>query len=532
MGLTKNESIYLILTFLFAFFLACILLLIKIKFKDSTFISIFFAMFFLTFYFFQPFLLCLDQLKAYTLYYSSEKPDLGIHSFMQWEFEIVGYTGTLFSNVILPIHTDYFISGYETRCQKFKDAIIRFFKKKQRIAYFVIFVLYVIISYITYLAKGKDKDIEEKSFGAAKFLLNCLVLLDFFKALWYLGAYFPLLINQLRIEWDTLKKTNYYVQLSDTISETLEEDKKKQKKYLAEIYFIIILKAWGVIQKEEDKKLINKAESNKDNYETHSDDKKEKKKELIEEENNLEEEINEKNYKVKYANAFRKLKKVSTKIPKKFYEWNRIIDKAEQTNSRCYNLFPIIMFLFGLSTFIFEISLLFYDYEGLSPSLDFTSDYFSSLFISYLYFVAVYYSVLQKNSLTSTNIYGIKQSDSLCLLNFSEKISGLITPLSFLCIGTKAMGIFELRDKLSFMETFSIPIVENLFIEMKFDEVYNMYISIRLLVISIAFISTLTLKGVAIRNCCKEDSYFINWKINDKNFCVLCDCKSDKKQDN
>ena len=38
---------------------------------------------------------------------------------------------------------------------------------------------------------------------------------------------------------------------------------------------------------------------------------------------------------------------------------------------------------------------------------------------------SIYYSVVTTNCLTKQNLYGIRQSDSLCLLKFTETISGL-----------------------------------------------------------------------------------------------------------
>ena len=44
-----------------------------------------------------------------------------------------------------------------------------------------------------------DKEVEKYSSEAANFILNAIQLPGYFEALWYLGAYFPLLICQLRV---------------------------------------------------------------------------------------------------------------------------------------------------------------------------------------------------------------------------------------------------------------------------------------------------------------------------------------------
>ena len=78
MNLSSTENIYLVISFIFSLVLACLLILVRINYKDSSISSIFFAVFFLTFYFYQPLLLIVDRLKAYTLYYSQEKPHFDI----------------------------------------------------------------------------------------------------------------------------------------------------------------------------------------------------------------------------------------------------------------------------------------------------------------------------------------------------------------------------------------------------------------------------------------------------------------------
>ena len=175
------------------------------------------------------------------------------------------------------------------------------------------------------------------------------------------------------------------------------------------------------------------------------------------------------------------------------------------------------MLVLGLFILAFEISLSLHEYNNIRNPLEFSDDFFFSICISLMYFAVMYYSVLRKNCLTEQNLYGRKQSDSLCLLNFTETISGLIEPLSFLFIGTKALGIFDLRDNITFMDSFDMPIIENIYIGIEFKDAYNSYISMRLIIMAVAFFLTLTLNRVKIPKCCKKDEYYINVKINDMN---------------
>ena len=187
MGLSTIEYTYLIISFVFSFLLACILILIKVDWKEFPICSVFFAVLFLSFYFYQPLLLIIDRLKSYTLYYSLEKPHFDIEDFLENEYVIIGYIGTAFSNFILPIHIDINISGYDTLRQRFWDAIKRFFKKK--IWFLFIAAIYIILSFILYKVKDNNEEIEKKSKELPFFLLNCLIIKDFFKAIWLLFSF-------------------------------------------------------------------------------------------------------------------------------------------------------------------------------------------------------------------------------------------------------------------------------------------------------------------------------------------------------
>lgn len=509
MGLNKYEYYYLIFCFIISFILACLLLLIRINFSESSCVSILFALFFLTFYFYQPFLICIDRLKSYVSYYSLEKPKFDISYFLKYEFQIIGWVGTGFSNFILPMHKDYILSGYGSRCGKVKDVICRLFKKWR--FKIVLLLIYIIVSYILYRIKDKDKDIEEKSIGLADFLKNCLILLDFFKALWYLGAFFPLLISQLKIECDSCKCPEYYNQLINNIDISIQNDQKKLIKCFEELYYISITFIKNNIRRLQVSDLLN---SIKESQEILKIKLPETEKELEDINKKLKEEVNADNFEEKIISGIRAMIKRLSKIPRKIYERANLYREINNKNNCFYYIFAISMVVFGTVTIGFELTLYFIDYNQISSPRNFTYDYIWAFVISFFYFAVLYYAILKKNSLTQQNLYGIKQSDTLCLLNFTEEISGMITPLSFLFVGTKAMGIFQLRDYMTFMETFDMPLVENIFITLNFKDIYYMYISIRLIVIAVSFVCTFFLNTIEINCCC---CCKFKWKINDRN---------------
>ena len=522
MGLSYFENYYLILSFIYAFLLACVLILIKVDWKKASISSVFFAVFFLTFYFYQPLLLIIDRLKSYTLYYSIEKPHFEIEDFLRNEYVIIGYVGTAFSNFVLPIHTDINISGYDTIRKRFVDAIKRYAKKKKW--YLVIIVSYAILSFILYKIRDNDEEIEKKSIELVPFLLNCLIIVDFFKTIWLLGAFFPILMGELRVELNINEwrcnyiedSTNDYVKmLQNNINEYLDKDIEVLGEAYKNVFYIIHNINNDYCRRTEILDLLKEIKENQDNYKIKLDDEKEIEK--------LVKQFDGKNHEDELASGVRKLIKAKSKIPRKIYESKDI--KERRKNGTWKVCFPLLFIIIGVAFFIigFEISLCFYDYENLSSPLNFSFNIVWSFFITFLYFILIYYSFLHKNSLTSQNIYGIMQTDTLCLLKFSENISGLITPVSFLAIGTKALGIFALRDNLTFMQTFDIPLVENIFISLKFDDIYDSYISIRMMIVLCSFFMTFLLNSFRVPLCCKKDKYIINWKINDRNQSVIFD---------
>ena len=140
-------------------------------------------------------------------------------------------------------------------------------------------------------------------------------------------------------------------------------------------------------------------------------------------------------------------------------------------------------------------------------------------FIKFAFFVILYFSSIKLNSLTEQNIYGNKQSDTICLLEFAKNISGLITPLSLITLdkNTKNISFDKTKNNIIFLRNFGIPLVENYFINVKFQDVYFIYTTIKVIIFIISFILSFFKHSITIKICGKE----FKFKINDKNdkFC-------------
>ena len=512
MTLNNCEISYLIVSFFFALFASFILILIKVDCKNASCVSIILAIFFLTFYFYQPFLLSIDRLKSYVTYYSLEKPNLDIEYFLDWEYTIIGWVGLVFSNFILPIHRNYVFSGYFYIGDKVKDSLLRWLKEQY--VDIIIALADLLVSYIVANEKHKKNELEEFSFEFANYFLNAWQIPDFFKALWYLGSFFPLLFGRMKIETDCFcDSRKYFNQYMNNISVSLEKDIKKLEQNYGDMLFICKKFINDVEKKAELDIFMNKVEKMKAIFKLKLIDEIE----LKEKQKQYEKEINLDNFKDKLATAFRSMKKRIFKLPKKSYEYETLKKKSKREKNQLKTYISFFPLLFGILILIFELSILFADYKSIRNPLEFESDFIFCLIFSLMYFFVVYYSVVTTNCLTKQNLYGIRQSDSLCLLKFTEEISGLIEPLSFLFIGTKALGIFDLRDNLTFMETYDIPIFENIFIGLKFKDIYKTYISFRILILSFSLILTSGLNKINLKCCCKNGCCSINKTINDMN---------------
>ena len=125
----EKELFYLVSSLVFSIIISFRLIIYKINFKNSSIISIFFAVFFLVCYIFQPFLLALDYTYSIFFYYHKDVRNMRIDNFLKLEYKTIGWIGTIFSNVILPLSEDYILSGYFTFKKKLYDSIKRLLKK-------------------------------------------------------------------------------------------------------------------------------------------------------------------------------------------------------------------------------------------------------------------------------------------------------------------------------------------------------------------------------------------------------------------
>ena len=189
-------------------------------------------------------------------------------------------------------------------------------------------------------------------------------------------------------------------------------------------------------------------------------------------------------------------------------------------NCKLFWIVPIFKIYLGIHWIFFELFYSHLKYSEIKYENDIIGNYFWKLYLIFLYFILAYYSVVKHNSITEQKIYGTCMSDTICLLNFSKSISGLITPLSFISLGTKYFGIFNnLRENENciFIKHFSFPIIENIFITLKFKDVYNIYIFFRFTSIVVSLILCLFVHNIKIRGCWKCKKYKLKFKINDKN---------------
>ena len=115
---------------------------------------------------------------------------------------------------------------------------------------------------------------------------------------------------------------------------------------------------------------------------------------------------------------------------------------------------------FWILVFFFEILLYNEENKSLRALSELVEDYIFSIFISFIYFYSIFYSVMRKNYLSKQNIYGIRKSGNLYLLNSTETISGLIVI------------------------------------------VYKIYIVIRIIIVLLAFFLTLAVNKIEIKICC------------------------------
>ena len=128
------------------------------------------------------------------------------------------------------------------------------------------------------------------------------------------------------------------------------------------------------------------------------------------------------------------------------------------------------------------------------------NDYFLNLFYKFCIFFILYFSSIKLNSLTEQNLYGNKMSDTICLLEFAK------TPLSLISLDKNifdknTLNIAFGRKNIIFLRNFGIPLVENYFINVKFQDVYFIYNMIKATIFIISFILSFIKHSITIKIC-------------------------------
>lgn len=503
-----GELFYLLASLIFSIIISLRLIIYKINFKNSSNISIIFALFFLVCYIFQPFLLALDYSYSLFFSYNNEVRNMKIDTFLKYEYKIVGWIGATFSNVILPLSKDYILSGYFTVGKKICDSIKRLFIKVGILL--IVFAIFLILSITFFIIKGGGVYYGTKNL--LDFILNILIIPGFLKSFFYLGSYFILLKDELRMEWNICRSENYLKRLVGIIKYYLDKDKSKLIEAYKNLKFISdkYLMKNTLIKKTYILNLVKKVENEQENLQvnlTYSE--------------NIECKINLNNYLEVLSSSIRNIKTTVYQIPRKIFVLQNISKKMTKKKCLFYCLVPITMIYLGIYWIFFELFSSHFKYSEIKSKNEIIENFRLGLEKIFLYFILAYYSVIKHNSITEQKIYGTCQSDTICLLNFSKSISGLITPLSFIALGTKYFGIFNnLRENENciFIKYFNLPIIENIFITLTFKDVYFIYIFIRFIFILASFILSIFVHNIKIKGCCwKCKNYKLKFKVNDKN---------------
>ena len=546
-NMDEIESRILILIFLglaMSIIFALLILLFKIDWKNTTVISFIFALFFSIAYFFQPFLVTIDYL--FFLYESSKLRERNyerIDKAFTLVYKIVGYVGTCFSLILLPIFKNFYFSGYFKFHQKLGDSIKRFFRD-DLFKYYIIAIpvsIILIVGIIFYFIR------KEIVLNTKDLVLNCLIIPGIFKCLLYIGCYLPILLSELNFAIDCIckSKEKYNNILKGVILKYLDKDKNNLKKA-----FVEIIKNKTKIninltqeQKAQIENTIKKCEECKD----------ESKQDIIKKNEIINEEIEklplifEKAIYNLFCDSLTKINEVLLTIPRKTYVYENIQKKFEKEYRVIFVLLWTLMILIGIFVFGIEIFGNFFNYsESRNEYNKITISKCMRLFFYLLFYhMVVFFSVLKRNSITNQMLYGRKNSDTLCLLNFATEISGLITPVSFIVIYSKVFGIYDYdepfekitnnnfypHNNMIFTRTYKYIIIENikpLFnLDITFKKTFYIYVAIKSCILILFFFGTFCFHSLTIKlgcccpkkKCCKKkcDDIKFTYIFNDKN---------------
>lgn len=552
-NIDEVESRILILIFIglgMSITFALIILLFKIDWKNTTVISFVFALFFSIAYFFQPFLVTIDYL--FFLYESSKLRERNyerIDKAFSLVYKIVGYVGTLFSLILLPIFKNFYFSGYFKFHQKLGDSIKRFFRD-DLFKYYIIAIpvtIILILGIIFYFIK------KEIVLNTKDLLLNCLIIPGIIKCLLYIGCYLPILISELNfaIDCKCRSKEKYNKILNGVILTYLDKDKIKLKKAFVEIIknktkIIINLTQ---AQKAQIENTIKKCEECKDETKQNIIALLDNKNEIVNDEEEKLPQIFEKAIYNFFCDSLTKIYEVLLTIPRKVYVHDNIIKKFEKEHGVLFLLFCTLMILIGIFVFGFEIFGTIFNYsESRNEYNKITISKCILLFFCLLFYhMVVFFSVLKRNSITNPMLYGRKNSDTLCVLNFATEISGLITPVSFIVIYSKVFGIYDYdepfekiknntfypHNNMIFTRIYKYIIIENikpLFkLDITFKQTFYIYVAIKSCILLFFLIGTFCFHSLTIKlGCCCPNKKCCKKKCDDIKFTYIFNDKNEK----
>ena len=552
-NMDEIESRILILIFIglgISITFALIILLFKIDWKNTTVISFIFALFFSIAYFFQPFLVTIDYI--FFLYESSKLRERNyerIDKAFYLVYKIVGNVGTLFSLILLPIFKNFYFSGYFKFHQKLGDSIKRFFRD-DLFKYYILAIpvgILLIVGLIFYFIQ------KEIVLNTKDLLLNCLIIPGIFKCLLYIGCYLPILISELNFAIDSQcrSKEKYNKILKGVILKYLEKDKINLKKAFVEIIKnrtkinIDLTQA----QKAQIEKTINKCKECKDETKKNIIPLLDNKNEIVNEDEEKLPLIFEKAIYNLFCDSLTKINEVLLTIPRKIYVYDNIIKKFEKEHGVLFLLFLILMILIGIFVFGLEIFGNIFNYsESRNEYNKITISKCMRLFFYLLFYhMVVFFSVLKRNSITNQMLYGRKNSDTLCLLNFATEISGLITPVSFIVIYSKVFGIYDYdepfekiknntfypHNNMIFTRTYKYIIIENLKplfkLDITFKQTFYIYVAIKTCILLLFFFGTFCFHSLTIKlGCCCPNKRCCKKKCDDIKFTYIFNDKNEK----
>ena len=463
-------------------------------------------------FFLQPFLISIDYIMAYYQKYKSPEDEFKnyiSYKVILYIYLIIGWSGTIVSDFIIPFCKNYYFSGYFTKGQKIKDCIIRWLKR-----YLLLYLIY--ISYIIITYKYNNKEIINKFGNYTDFILNLLNIKGLFSVLFYISNYFPVFISQSRIICDD----SFTNRIIGILGEELDHDQELLIESIKDLTFVI----QKYIQENTTIEIVNKKNEIKELIGNVNLDDYIKNKELNinldlteNEEESIRIKLNLENAVDVIAKWIRNFKKSLLNIPRKLY----ILIKVKTKNVD--NIPNIFVFIFFILYILFELSN-FYNIFKVEEKVETFKDYYLKYLFTYFFclcfFIVIFHSMTRTNYYTE-NIIIYQMSDPLCFMEYSERISDLIIPATFIFISSRRFFVFENDIHLIFREIFQIPIFDNIIIfgfeNISFEKYLKEFYILRGSIIIFFVFLCFTIRKINIKCCCccKKKCSLFKVKLND-----------------